>query len=191
MTYFLSCNDVIITPGVAARKCARPESILRIVKSEYNLSEFESGERLMAMMKITKPADDLERWTRDMDRLMNSMFRYETLGAPTVWRPPTDVYETSDLVVIKVEIAGMSPDDFEISFSNRILQIHGFRADRQRKLSYHCLEVPYGEFLSEVYLPGSYAQDQIEAQYDNGFLTVTLPKVAPEAHPIAVHSEET
>ncbi len=141
------------------------------------------------MMKITKPMDDLERWSRGIDRLMNSMFRYEALGAPSPWRPPTDVYETSDLVVIKVEVAGMNPEDFEISFDNRILQISGVRLDKQRKLSYHCLEIQYGEFLSEVYLPGNYAQDQIEAQYENGFLTINLPKVSPEPHNIEVHSD--
>ncbi len=141
------------------------------------------------MIRITKPMDDLERWSRSMDRLMNSMFRYETLSKPSPWRPPTDVYETSDLVVIKVEIAGMGPEDFEISFSDRILQIHGNRVDKQRKLSYHCLEIQYGEFLSEVYLPGHYAQDQIEAQYENGFLTITLPKMSPESHNIEVHSD--
>ncbi len=143
------------------------------------------------VMKVTKPSDDLERWTRGIDRLMNSMLRYETFGAPAPWRPPTDVYETSDEVVIKVEVAGMSPDGFEISFANRILQIHGYRVDKERKQSYHCLEIPYGEFLSEVYLPGNYAQDRIEAQYDNGFLRITLPKVAPESHTIEVHSEDT
>ncbi len=140
------------------------------------------------MMKITKPMDDLERWSRGIDRLMNSMFRYEALGAPAPWRPPTDVYETADLVVIKVEVAGMSPEDFELSFSDRILQIRGVRIDKQRKLSYHCLEIQYGEFLSEVYLPGSYAHDQIDAQYENGFLTITLPKVSPQSYNIEVHS---
>ena len=140
----------------------------------------------MTMMKVTKPSDDFERWTRGIDRLMNSMLRYETFGAPAPWRPPTDVYETSQDVVIKVEVAGMRPEDFEISFANRILQIHGHRGDRERKQSYHCLEIPYGEFLSEVYLPGDYQEEQIEAQYENGFLKITLPKSAPEKHTIAV-----
>ncbi len=133
------------------------------------------------MIKISKPNDDLERWARGMDRLMNSMFIYESRGVPSPWRPPTDVYETANRVVIKVEIAGMNPDDFSIAFADRILQIRGVRRDKQHKLSYHCLEVQYGEFLSEVYLPGNYEESEIDAQYENGFLTITLPKVAPEA----------
>jgi HSP20 family protein len=141
------------------------------------------------LVKVTKPIDDLERWARGMDRLMGSMFLYETRSVPSTWRPPTDVFETEDSVVIKVEVAGMSPDDFEISFAERILQVRGNRLDRQRKLSYHCLEVQYGEFLSEVYLPGRYNEDKIEAQYENGFLTITLPKAPPELpRSIAVQS---
>ncbi len=143
------------------------------------------------MIRITKPTDDMERWARGMDRLMNSMFIYETMGKPAPWRPPTDVYETSERVVIKVEIAGMNPDDFELSFADRILQIRGVRRDKQHKLSYHCLEIQYGEFLSEVYLPGNYAETAIDAQYENGFLTVTLPKLPPEGpRNIVVHSDE-
>lgn len=143
------------------------------------------------IVKVAKSADDLERWVRGMDRLMGSMFLYETRGAPSPWRPPTDVYETEDSVVIKVEIPGMSPDDFEISFAERILQIRGTRLDRERKLSYHCLEIQYGEFLSEVYLPGKYVEETIDAQYENGFLTISLPKAPPELpHNIAVHTTE-
>jgi HSP20 family protein len=148
------------------------------------------GERTM-IVKVTKPIADLERWARGMDRLMSSMFLYDTRSVPSPWRPPTDVYETEDSVVIKVEIPGMSPDDFEISFAERILQIRGTRVDKQPKLSYHCLEIQYGEFLSEVYLPGRYVEEAIEAQYENGFLTITLPQAPPELpHNIAVHSTE-
>jgi HSP20 family molecular chaperone IbpA len=119
------------------------------------------------------------------------MFIYETMGKPAPWRPPTDVYETSERVVIKVEIAGMSPEDFQISFSDRILQIRGTRRDRQRKRSYHCLEIQYGDFLSEVYLPGHYDDASVDAQYENGFLTITLPKLLPEGpRTITVREEQ-
>ncbi len=141
------------------------------------------------MIRKVKPIDELDRWSRGLDRLLNPMFRYESLSAPSPWRPPTDVYETSDAVVIKMEIAGMTPDDFDISFANRILEIRGTRTDKQRKLSYHCLEIQYGEFLSQVYLPGSYAVDKIQAHYDNGFLTITLPKSVAEPRSIEVHAD--
>lgn len=140
------------------------------------------------LIRMIKSADDSEQLARGLDRLLNPVFRYETVSPATSWRPPTDVYETDNAVVIKVEVAGMNPDDFEISFAERILQIRGNRIDKQRKRSYHCLEVQYGEFLSQVYLPGNYAKDKIEAHYENGFLTIILPKITPESHTITVQS---
>ena len=60
--------------------------------------------------------------------------------------------------------------------------------DRQPRAACHCLEVQYGEFASEVYLPGDYDVDGINATYQDGFLTITLPKMKPQAKVIAVQS---
>ena len=136
------------------------------------------------MRNIDKEFGDLERWTRGMDRMLGSLFLRE--AASNAWRPPTDVFETPDAVVIKVEIAGMRPEDFEIIFSDRILQIRGARQDPQTKVKSHCLEIQYGEFVSEVYLPGTYAEERIQAKYEEGYLTIELPKVKPEPRNVSI-----
>jgi len=92
------------------------------------------------------------------------------------WRPPTDVYETVDAYVIKMEIAGMKDDDFRITYADRVLYVTGTRHDSDAKLGYHQMEVAYGEFRTEVELRVSIDADNIEAVYQNGFLVVTLPK---------------
>jgi HSP20 family protein len=74
----------------------------------------------------------------------------------------------------------MNPEDIEISFVDRILTIRGSRRDVDAKQSYHCLEIPYGEFDSEIVLPGMYDEEAIEAKYENGFLRIVLPKVKRE-----------
>ena len=61
-----------------------------------------------------------------------------------------------------------------------VLTVRGARQDTDAKLSYHCLEIPYGEFDSEVVLPGTYDEDAIEAKYENGFLRIMLPKIKQE-----------
>lgn len=111
-----------------------------------------------------------------MDKMLYAYFPSEHRARPRAWRPPTDVYETDNAVIVKMEVAGMAPDDFTISFSEHTLTIEGMRLDREAKLGYHLLEIPYGEFRVEVYLPGTFADQQIDARYDNGFLYVTLPK---------------
>ena len=138
------------------------------------------------MARTKHPVDEMLRMTRTMDRMLNALFPYESQPMPALWRPPTDVYETEDQVVIKLELAGVDPEQIEISFDERILRINGTRGDDQFKQSYHCLEIPYGPFLSEVYLPGNYDENRIEAQYKDGFLTITLPKVHPEPRNIAI-----
>ncbi|MHB9032414.1 MAG: Hsp20/alpha crystallin family protein [Anaerolineae bacterium] len=92
------------------------------------------------------------------------------------WRPPTDVYETGEHVVIKVEIAGMKTEDFSISFDDRRLVISGCRRDRTEKIIYQNMEIPYGEFRTEVKVSWPIVQTDIEALYEGGFLYVKLPK---------------
>lgn len=104
-----------------------------------------------------------------------------------VWRPPTDVYLTDQHVVVKVEIAGMREDDFEISLLDRRLVIVGHRGDPADKLSYQNMEIRYGEFRTEVRVDWPLNESAIEATYDNGFLFVRLAKA--KAHRVQVHVE--
>ena len=132
-------------------------------------------------------SEQVQRMQNRMDRLFNDML--PTLGWAAVrqqrkWRPSTDVYETEESVIVKVEIAGMSEQDFCVSLSNRNLSISGARRDPDCKLSYQQLEIPYGQFSTEVFLPYAVERDEIRATYDNGFLTVVLPKV--KAHHVQV-----
>ena len=104
-----------------------------------------------------------------------------------IWRPPTDVFETSDSIVVKVEVAGMSEDDFMITFSERRLVIAGIRRDPSAKLGYHQMEIPYGEFRTDVYVSEAVDVDSIEASYESGFLLLTLPKAG--AHRIVIDQD--
>ena len=122
-----------------------------------------------------------------MNRLFDEVMptvRWLATGRPQPWRPPTDVYETEGKVVVKVEIAGMSDEDFQISLSNRSLRISGTRHDPDRKQAYLQLEIPYGHFFTEVFLPYAVAYDEIEASYESGFLTVVLPRAQIRHVPI-------
>lgn len=97
-----------------------------------------------------------------------------------VWRPPTDVYETDTHVVVQMEIAGMRRDDFYITLEDRRLIISGVRPNAASgPAAYHQLEVNFGEFRSEIELAGPINVEGIEADYEDGFLRVTLPKAQP------------
>ena len=126
--------------------------------------------------------EELDQFERQVDQMLHGFFPHQHRSRPRTWRPPTDVYETDEAVIVKVEIAGMNPEDIQISFVDRVLTVRGSRRDTDAKLSYHCLEIPYGEFDSEVVLPGLYDEDAIEARYESGFLRIVLPKLKREHH---------
>ncbi|MGH2521386.1 MAG: Hsp20/alpha crystallin family protein [Anaerolineales bacterium] len=102
-----------------------------------------------------------------------------------VWRPPTDMYETEDQIVVQVEVAGVRQEDFSVSLYDRRLSISGVRGDSNPdRRAYHQMEIHFGEFRTDVELPCLVNENQIEARYSDGFLRVTLPKLKPQHIPI-------
>jgi HSP20 family protein len=96
-----------------------------------------------------------------------------------LWRPPTDVYETEDSIVVRVEIAGVREEDFTIQLDGRILSIRGLRPDNSARRAYHQMEIRFGEFNIELELVAVVSVNEVQAVYNNGFLLVTLPKSRP------------
>lgn len=93
-----------------------------------------------------------------------------------VWSPPTDEYETEEAYIVLVEIAGMRDDDFEVSLENNTLLISGSRPDFLERRAYQQMEIRFGKFATAVNLPGPVNIEQAHAEYQNGFLTIVLPK---------------
>jgi HSP20 family protein len=149
------------------------------------------------MKRKSSLLDDIEQMEAEMDHLFDEVMpsgRWLPLRRTRTWRPPTDVYETDNFVVVKVEIAGMEEGDFTISLSNRSLMITGVRRDplaeaEDLTLSYQQMEIRYGEFKTEVYLPWAIVEDKIEATYEDGFLMVVLPKAKAQKVPVVESSE--
>ena len=97
----------------------------------------------------------------------------------SIWSPPTDVYETDDAYAVRVEIAGMREDDFEVVVENNTLLISGNRPDIPERRAYHQMEIRFGKFATAIGLPGPVNIDHAVAQYADGFLTISLPKSKP------------
>jgi len=101
-----------------------------------------------------------------------------------IWRPPTDIYETDTCIVVRVEIAGMQEGDFTISLDSRRLVISGVRRDPVTKVGYQQMEILYGQFETDAHIPRPIDERQIEATYQEGFLSVALPKAMPRQIPV-------
>lgn len=95
-----------------------------------------------------------------------------------IWRPPADVYETDASYVVRVEVPGMRDAEIEITLDERTLRIAGNRPEQRdpRLQCYHQMGVNYGSFELEVFLAQPVDYDNVTAHYDDGFLTIDLPK---------------
>ena len=108
--------------------------------------------------------------------------RRETLHAiswqvrSNAWSPPTDIYETEQGFIVKVEIAGMREEDFEVVIEGNILRVHGNRSDLSERRAYHQMEIRFGKFEIAVEFPAPFESEESMAEYKDGFLIVTLPK---------------
>ena len=114
---------------------------------------------------------------------------YAAAGTPA-WAPAIDISERKDAYVVTVELPGVKLDDLEIAYQDGLLTIQGERsvapssADEQT----HLIERRYGPFRRSVTLPLHVTADAIDASFEDGVLTVLVPK-AEEAKPkrIEVH----
>ena len=94
-----------------------------------------------------------------------------------IWTPPTDVYETEENLVVKMEVAGMREEDFEVSVEDQVLILRGTRPDRNERRAYYQMEIRFGKFEISIGLPAGIDLDKAIAEYKDGFLTVIFPKL--------------
>lgn len=89
-----------------------------------------------------------------------------------------DVYQTNTSIVIKSTIAGVKPEDVDVSISNDMITIKGERKQEENidEDSYYYQECYWGPFSRSIVLPMDVVTDKIDASLKNGILTVKLPK---------------
>ena len=105
------------------------------------------------------------------------------------WQPRCDMVETDEAIVVDVELPGVKHEDVRLEVQGDVLRITGERrAMTQRQgRNYHYLEQQYGHFERQLRLPRSVDRDAIRAEFDNGILSITLPKLRDQ---LSAPSEE-
>jgi HSP20 family protein len=123
-----------------------------------------------------------------MDRLFEESFVRPFRLWPSVidseWTLPIDMYETDEALVIKATLPGVEPKDVDITVTGNTLTIKGeIREEEEGKRgTVHFQERRYGKFQRSISLPSTVDPNKAEAEFKNGILTLTLPKVE-EAKP--------
>lgn len=143
------------------------------------------------------PLQPLSNLRREIDRLFDD-FSGDFPLSPFRWRgfdfapfrkletfgdvePRMDISETDKELRITAELAGMNEDDIEVSLSGDMLTIKGEKEEerKEEKADYHLMERHFGSFHRSFALPETVDPDKVDARFDKGILTITMPKTAP------------
>jgi len=140
----------------------------------------------MASLIKWQPVNDMVSLRDAMDRLFEDSF-VTRRGFPSLWNGDTlalDVYETNEALVIKTSLPGVKPEEVDITVTGDVLTIKGETKSEEKveNANYLRQERRYGSFQRSVQLPGDLKSEKAEASFENGVLTLTIPK-AEEAKP--------
>ena len=134
-----------------------------------------------------EPEREMMTLREAMDRLFDDAFT-RPLGIRDGWRgsgvPAVDMYQTDNDVVVKATLPGMKADDVQINITGDVLSIKGEMKEKNetKEKNYHIREQRWGTFERSVMLPTSIVSDKAKAEFEDGILTITLPK-AEEVKP--------
>lgn len=133
------------------------------------------------------PFRQLSSLREEIDRLFESPLSAVTRDSSPFlsgWMPSVDLYEEKDALVVKAELPGLKKDEIDIAVHDGVLTLSGERKveHENKKGDVHRSERFTGRFQRVVALPTMVKPDAVTARYEDGILTVTLPK-AEEAKP--------
>ena len=143
---------------------------------------------MVSLALTRRPVDtfqNLRRLNSFLDEAFHTWpFAPDGTSVTAQWVPAVDVYEDRDSVRIVAELPGVTPGDVKISIENQTLTIRGEKTQvvEEKNDRVHRSERSYGFFERSFSLPNTVDVDKTEARFENGVLTVVIPR-AEEAKP--------
>lgn len=153
-----------INEDIDAPKLSRPVSLYEDDSREESFMEVETHTPPAPSFAHNSPRQEAQ-WEQEPEE--------DNDGQLTI-----DMYQTENDVVIKSTIAGVRPEDLDVSINNDMITIRGSRQmeDEVTEDKYYYQECYWGSFSRSVVLPVDVLPEKIEASLKNGILTVRLPK---------------
>jgi len=114
---------------------------------------------------------------REIDRLFEDTFGRE--GG--TFTPAVDIKENEQEISLEIELPGLKPENVEVMADNGVLTIRGEKQSERKEGEdnrYQVVERSYGTFVRTFQLPQGVDEDQIKGEFENGVLTVSIPKAA-------------
>ena len=132
----------------------------------------------MSNLTRWEPVHEMMTLREAMDRLFDDAFTrpVSMRGGSVV--PAIDLYQTEDEVVVKASLPGLRSEDVHISVTADVLTLSGeFKQETEKKdTTYHIREHRFGSFERSIMLPTDVQTDKAKADFENGILTISLPK---------------
>jgi len=153
-------------------------------KSEEKKVKTTATDQAVAEFFQKEPAEENQAVIMDKEDWLNDSYD----GQLSI-----DVYQTDKEIILKSTIAGVKPEDIDISINKDMVTIRGrrFQEDEVPEENYLYRECYWGGFSRSIILPTEIKADKIKASLKNGILKVILPKASqPKAHSIKVKEEE-
>lgn len=149
----------------------------------------------MSTLMRWNPFQEMVNLRNEVDRLFEESFGSTQMrwqGA-TSWGLKLDVLEKPEAFVVHASVPGVNPDDLDITVTDNVLTIKGQLRPYElgENEEYYLQERRYGTFSRSLNLPVPVITEEIEAAYENGVLTLTIPKteeVRPKRIAIKTHA---
>ena len=124
---------------------------------------------------LTRLGSEIEKTIEDMFQSINPMFTI----AERSWKPPIDMYETPEDVIILAELAGVSKEDLEIEINSKAIRIYGARTEmpRQDDARFSLAEIQYGAFERVLLFPAPIDPEVVSASFSAGILQIHCAKM--------------
>jgi HSP20 family protein len=115
----------------------------------------------------------------EMDEVMNRLPATVGQNSMQAFVPAVNVYETKESVVVESALAGIDPNNVEVSVENGVLSISGDtkKEHEVEEKNYYRKEVRSGSFRRQIPLPTAVDEEKVEAVFEDGMLKITCPKV--------------
>jgi len=131
-----------------------------------------------------EPAREMMTLREAMDHLFDDAFT-RPLTLRDGWSVPAiDMYQTDEEIVVKASLPGVKADEVQINITGEVLTLKGEtqQVEEKKDKAWHMREQRWGAFERAIALPTEVVADKAKAEFENGILTITLPK-AEEVKP--------
>ncbi len=118
-------------------------------------------------------SDEGDMEVRERQEIQNS----EGTREGRYFEPPVDIYETADAITVVADLPGCDPDDIDVNLEDNRLTLLGTRQNLDDRWDDVYEEYPQGHFMREFRVGKAIERSEITANFNNGVLNVTLPKM--------------